>query len=51
MPPLVEKPQTHLGLKLVFLFFSITDQMSVSLQGIKTSIDDSYNAVNVYGTC
>ena len=38
---------TYFGLKLSILIFSITEQLSVTLQGINTTVNDSYYAVEV----
>ena len=47
MLALMDKFQTYFGLKLAFLVFSITEQLSLSLQGVQNSVDDCYVAANV----
>ena len=44
---LMDKFHTYFGLKLAFLIFSITEQLSVTLQGVNTNVDDCYVAVKV----
>ena len=44
---LMEKFQTYFGLKLSVLIFSLTEQLSVTLQGVTTNVDDCYFAVKV----
>ena len=47
MIALMEKFNTYFGLELDFLIFSITEQLSVTLQCIDTNANDCYVAVNV----
>ena len=42
---LMEKFQTYFGLKLSVLIFSLMKQLSVTLQGVTTNVDDCYFAV------
>ena len=43
----MDRFSTYFGLKLSILIFSITEQLSVTLQGINTTVNDSYYAVEV----
>ena len=43
----MDRFSTYFGLKLSILIFSITEQLSVALQGINTTVNDSYYAVEV----
>ena len=44
---LMERFSTYFGLKLSILIFGITEQLSVALQGVNTTVNDSYHAVDV----
>ena len=43
---LMERFSTYFGLKLSILIFGITEQLSVALQGVNTTVNDSYHAVD-----
>ena len=43
---LMEKFSTFFGLKVSILLFSITEQLSCTLQGREINVDDSFMAVN-----
>ncbi len=43
---LMEKFKTYFGLKLSVFIFSITENLSVTLQGVDTNVDDCFTAVN-----
>ena len=44
---LMDKFSTYYGLKISILLFSITEQLSTTLQGREINADDSVHAVNV----
>ena len=43
---LMEKFQTYFGLKLSVLIFSIAEQLTVTLQGVNTNVNDCFVAVH-----
>ena len=47
MLALMDKFQAFFGLKLSIMIFSITEQLSVTIQGVSTSVDDCFSAANV----
>ena len=47
MLALMDKFQTFFGLKLSVMIFSITEQLSVTTQGVNTSVDDCFTAAHI----
>ena len=43
----MDKFSTYFGLKLSILIFSITEHLSVTLQGVHTTVNDCYSSVEV----
>ena len=44
---IMDKFSTYFGLKLSILIFSMIEQLSVTLQGIDTTVNDCYYSVDV----
>ena len=44
---LMDQFSTYFGLKLSVLLFSIVEQLSISLQGVETTVNDAYHAADL----
>ena len=42
----MDKFKTYFGLRLSIFIFSITENLSITLQGVNTNVDDCFTAVN-----